>query len=43
MTVIPIIGLIIAFVVFSAKFILTDEKAEEIALELKNRSVGKAS
>ena len=43
MTVIPIIGLIIAFVVFSAKFILTDEKAEEIALELKNRSAGKAS
>lgn len=35
MTIIPIIGLVIAFIVFSKKFILDDKKAEEIALELK--------
>ena len=43
MTVIPIIGLLIAFLVFSRKFILTDQKAEEIALELKGRSTGKTA
>ena len=37
MTIIPILGLVVAFVVFSKKYILTDEKAEEIALELKRR------
>lgn len=38
MTIIPIAGLVTAFVVFSRRFILTDEKAEEIALELKKRN-----
>ncbi len=37
MTVLPMIGLIIAYIVFTKKFILTDEKADEIALELKSR------
>ena len=37
MTIIPILGLLVAFRVFVKKFILTDEKAEEIALELKRR------
>lgn len=35
MTVIPIIGLIIAFFWFKKKFILTDSKVEEIAQEVK--------
>lgn len=35
MTVIPIIGLIAAMFVFTKKFILTDEKAEEIAADLR--------
>ena len=35
MTVIPIIGLIIAFFWFRKKFILTDQKVEEIAQEVK--------
>ena len=35
MTVIPIIGLIIAFFWFKKKFILTDQKVEEIAQEVK--------
>ena len=37
MTIIPIIGLILAFVVFTKKFILDDKKAEEIALQLKEK------
>ena len=37
MTVIPICGLITAFFVFRKHFILTDEKANEIAEELKAR------
>lgn len=35
MTVLPILGLIAAFVIFTKKFILTDEKSEEIAQQLK--------
>ena len=35
MTLIPIVGLVIAFFVFKNKFILTDEKAEEFAATLK--------
>jgi melibiose permease len=42
MTVIPIIGLIIAFFWFKKKFILTDQKVEEIAREVgKLRGEGK--
>ena len=37
MTLIPIAGLLIALLVFKRKFILTDEKAEEIALQLRER------
>lgn len=37
MTLIPIAGLIIALLVFKKKFILTDEKTEEIALQLRER------
>ncbi len=37
MTILPIIGLICALFVFNKKFILTDEKADEIARELKER------
>ena len=37
MTLIPIAGLIAAFFVFKNKFILSDEKSEEIAAELKAR------
>ena len=37
MTIIPIIGLFIAIVVFRKKFILTEEKMEEITEELKSR------
>ena len=37
MTLIPIAGLLIALLVFKRKFILTDEKAEEIALQLRKR------
>jgi len=40
MTLIPILGLITALAVFKKKFILTDEKAEEIALQLKERRNG---
>ena len=40
MTIIPIIGLVCAFFVFRKKFILTDQKAEEIALALKARKEG---
>ena len=35
MTVIPIIGLIIAFLWFRRRYILTDKKVEEIAAEVK--------
>ena len=37
MTIIPIIGLIIAVIVFKKKFILTEKKMDEINLELRNR------
>lgn len=37
MTIIPIVGLIIAIIVFKTKFILTDEKMQEIDSELKDR------
>jgi melibiose permease len=37
MTLIPIIGLIVAFVIFVRKFILTDEKVEEITKAIKER------
>ncbi|MBO4863963.1 MAG: MFS transporter [Eubacterium sp.] len=39
MTIIPIIGLIIAVIVFKKKFILTEEKMNEITEELKSRSM----
>ena len=35
MTVIPIIGLFAAFLLFRKKFILTEEKVEEIAAQVK--------
>lgn len=35
MTIIPILGLLLAMFVFRKKFILTDEKAEEISAQLK--------
>ena len=42
MTVIPIIGLLIAVFLFHGKFILTEEKVEEIAAQVKaNRKGGK--
>ena len=37
MTIIPIIGLFIAIVIFKKKFILTEEKMNEITDELKAR------
>lgn len=37
MTVIPIIGLLVAILFFKSKFILTEEKVEEITQELKKR------
>ena len=37
MTVIPIVGLIIAVIVFKKKFILTDKKMEEITKEIAER------
>ena len=37
MTLIPIIGLIVSFFIFGKRYILTDEKLEEISSELKNR------
>ena len=40
MTVIPIIGLIVAFFWFKKKFILTDKKVEEIAREVKRLNEG---
>ncbi len=38
MTIIPIIGLFVAILIFKKKFILTEEKMNEITDELKNRS-----
>lgn len=35
MTILPVIGLLVAIVVFAKKFILTEEKVEEIAQQLK--------
>ena len=40
MTILPILGLICAFFVFKKKFILTDEKSEEIAAMLKAKKEG---
>lgn len=37
MTVIPIIGLIIALFIFTKKYILTDKKMEEITKGIKER------
>ena len=37
MTVLPIFGLLAAMIVFRKKFILTDQKSDEIAAELKQR------
>jgi melibiose permease len=37
MTILPIIVLIIGFVVFKTKYILTDEKLEEISGELEQK------
>lgn len=42
MTVIPIIGLLIAVVLFRKKFILTEEKVEEIAAKVKERRAEEA-
>lgn len=41
MTVIPIVGLIVAAFYFRKKFLLTDEKVEEIAAQLKENKKGK--
>jgi melibiose permease len=38
MTVLPIIGLLAALVIFKKKYILTEEKVAEIAAELKRQS-----
>ena len=37
MTLLPIIGLIVAVLVFRKKFILTDEKVEELAKEIAEK------
>lgn len=37
MTVIPIIGLLVAVILFKRKFILTEEKVEEIAAQIKEK------
>ncbi|MDD6037832.1 MAG: glycoside-pentoside-hexuronide (GPH):cation symporter [bacterium] len=37
MTVVPVIGLIVAIVIFAKKYILTEEKVEEISAQLKSR------
>jgi melibiose permease len=39
MTVLPIIGLAAAVIIFRKKYILTEEKVAEIAEELKNREI----
>ena len=38
MTLAPIIVLVVALLIFKAKYILTDKKLEEISSELKSRS-----
>jgi Na+/melibiose symporter-like transporter len=38
MTLAPIFVLVIALLIFKAKYILTDKKLEEISKELKSRS-----
>ena len=42
MTILPILGLCVAFTFFVRKFILTDKKVEEISVALKARSGGNA-
>ena len=42
MTIIPVIGLTIAFLFFKKKFTLTDERVNEIAAQVKARREGKA-
>lgn len=42
MTVIPIIGLLIAVFVFRKNFILTEEKVEEIAAQIKQKRAGES-
>lgn len=37
MTLLPILGLCIALILFKKKFILTDEKAQEIAEKLREK------
>ena len=37
MTILPILGLLAALIVFRRKFILTDEKADEISAQLRAR------
>ena len=39
MTILPIIGLVLALVLFTRKFILTDEKAEQIRKQLEEKRV----
>ena len=39
MTILPIIGLVLALVLFTRKFILTDEKAEQIRKQLEEKNV----
>lgn len=43
MTIIPILGLVCAFFVFKNKFILSDERSDEIARELKAKREGASS
>jgi len=43
MTIVPIIGLIIAIIVFKKKFILTEDKMVEIGEEIKARDLAKES
>ena len=43
MTIIPIVGLVCAYFVFKNKFILSDERSDEIALELKAKREGASS
>ena len=39
MTILPMIGLVLALVLFTRKFILTDEKAEQIRKQLEEKKV----
>jgi len=39
MTILPIIGLVLALILFTRKFILTDEKAEQIRKQLEEKKV----